>query len=211
MNVPSSSRRPVGKHTARLRRAERKKQLLQHAKNLFVELGYQHTTTGKIAQAAGVTEPVLYRHFESKKALFLEVLREIRQATHDRWLAETGVIDDPLAKLRAIFAMYLGSTLQHAVEYRIMHRTLIESNDAEIAGCLREFYLDIEAMLSDIIRDGQARGVFRAEVHPGVGAWELIRTGLAFSLTQPLGLPLYQEVDYVPRAIDCMLHCLLKA
>ena len=48
-------------------------------------------------------------------------------------------------------------------------------------------------------------------MHPGVGAWELIRTGLAFTLTQPLGLPLYQEVDYVPRAIDCMLHCLLKA
>ena len=68
-----------------MRKADRKKQLLTHAKHLFVKLGYQNTTTGKIAQAAGVTEPVLYRHFESKKALFLAVLDEIRQATLLRW------------------------------------------------------------------------------------------------------------------------------
>ena len=47
-----------------MRKADRKRQLMQHAKQLFVTLGYQHTTTEKIAQAAGVTEPVLYRHFD---------------------------------------------------------------------------------------------------------------------------------------------------
>jgi len=43
-----------------------------------------------------------------------------------------------------------------------------------------------------------------------VGAWELIRTALGYTLTLPLGVPLYDEADYVPRAIDCLLHCLLK-
>src|SRR5258708_37127778 len=73
----------------RMRKAARKKQLLSHAKQLFTTLGYQDTTTDKIARAAGVSEPVLYRHFESKKALFLAVLQEIREATLQRYQQET--------------------------------------------------------------------------------------------------------------------------
>src|SRR5580658_9586563 len=85
----------------RLRKGERRRQLLSHAKQLFVSLGYHATTTEKIATAAGVTEPVLYRHFDSKKALFLEVLAEIRAATLERWKAETADLSDPLARLHA--------------------------------------------------------------------------------------------------------------
>src|SRR5216683_2888539 len=101
--------------TLHMRKAERKRQLLTHAKQLFVTLGYQNTTTGKIAGAAGVSEPVLYRHFESKKALFLEVLQEIREATLGRWQAETARLADPLVKLHAIMDRYLGSTREHAL------------------------------------------------------------------------------------------------
>src|SRR5438270_7791213 len=99
MTSPQRRQTPAPKSAARLRKGERKRQLLAHAKQLFVTLGYHATTTEKIAAAAGVTEPVLYRHFESKKALFLEVLREIRGATLARWEAETAGLTDPLARL----------------------------------------------------------------------------------------------------------------
>src|SRR5262245_31534727 len=107
-------RRAEAPKTSRLRRADRKRQLLQHAKQLFVTLGFQNTTTEKIARAAGVSEPVLYRHFDSKKALFLEVLQEVRDATLTRWAAETSKLTDPLAKLHAVSDIYLGSTRAHA-------------------------------------------------------------------------------------------------
>jgi AcrR family transcriptional regulator len=193
-----------------MRKADRKRQLLAHAKQLFVTHGYQATTTEKIAQAAGITEPVLYRHFESKKALFLEVLGEIRQATLSRWHAETAHVTDPLTKLHKITDIYLGTTRDHAVEFRIMHRTLIETNDEEIAAFLRSFYLDSETLLAQVISEGQQAGVFRRSLDPRIGAWELIRTALGYTLTLPLGIPLYEESDYLPRAIDCLLHCLLK-
>src|SRR6516165_3912881 len=113
---------------ARMRKADRKRQLLAHAKHLFVTLGYQNTTTEKIARAAGISEPVLYRHFESKKALFLEVLQEVREATLNRWYSETAELTDPLAKLHKIADLYLGTTREHALEFHIMHRTLIDSD-----------------------------------------------------------------------------------
>jgi AcrR family transcriptional regulator len=210
MSAPQRRRAETPKSSGRMRKAERKKQLLACAKQLFVTKGFQNTTTEKIAEAAGVTEPVLYRHFKSKQALFLEVLQEIREATLTRWAAETAGLTDPLAKLHAIADLYLGTTHAHAVEFRIMHRTLIEVDSEEIVSFLRSFYLDSEALLAEIISAGQQTGVFRRNLDPRVGAWELIRTALGYTLTLPLGIPLYQEPDYVPRAIECLLNCLLK-
>jgi AcrR family transcriptional regulator len=193
-----------------MRKADRKRQLLTHAKQLFLTLGWKHTTTEKIAEAAGVSEPVLYRHFESKKALFLEVLQEVRNATLGRWHAETTGLGDPLARLHAIADMYLGTTREHAVEFRIMHRTLVECDEPEIVAFLRTFYLDSEALLAQVIAEGQQSGVFRRSLDPRVGAWELIRTALGYTLTLSLDIPLYQEADYIPRAVDCLMHSLLK-
>lgn len=192
----------------RMRSADRKRQLLASAKKLFVEHGYQHTTTDRIAREAGVSEPVLYRHFPSKKALFLETLEEVRAATVARWNEATGAIADPGEKLRAVIDHYLSSTREHALEFRIMHRTLVETDDPEIREALAAFYHANEAFLAQTIRDGQKVGRFRADLDPRVGAWELIRTALGYTLTLPLGIPLYAEPDYVPRAVDCLLACL---
>jgi AcrR family transcriptional regulator len=210
MTAPEERRHAPAKGGVRLSKVERKRQLLVHAKQLFVTLGYHDTTTKKIADAAGITEPVLYRHFDNKQALFLEVLQEVREATINRWHNETAALADPLAKLHAVVDMYLGSTRAHAVEFRIMHRTLVECDEAEIVALLRSFYLDSETLLAQIIAEGQQTGVFRRSLDPRVGAWELIRTALGYTLTLPLGVPLYNETDYLPRAIECLLHCLLK-
>src|SRR5262249_59770037 len=151
MTSPERRRKGDPRPPVRLGKAERKRQVLAQAKQLFATLGYHATTTEKIAAAAGVTEPVLYRHFPTKRALFLEVLREVRAATLERWHAETAGLTDPLAKLHAIADMYLGSTRAHAIEFRIMHRTLVESDDEEIVALLRSFYLDSETLLARII------------------------------------------------------------
>jgi AcrR family transcriptional regulator len=209
--MPSPQRRrSEAPRAPRLTKAERRRQLLAGAKELFAALGYHATTTEKIAAATGVSEPVLYRHFDSKKALFLEVLAEVRSATLDRWQARTAGPSDPLARLHAIADMYLGSAREHAVEFRILHRALVEAADDEVVALLRVFYLESETLLAGIIAEGQQSGVFRRSLDPRVGAWELIRTALGYTLTLPLAIPLYQEPDYLPRAIDCLLHCLLK-
>lgn len=199
---------PPTKGTHRLRKPERKRQLLRHAKELFVSLGYQHTTTEKIAHAAGVTEPILYRHFSSKKVLFLEVLEEIRQDILSHWKAEVEGVVDPLDKLQAVVHSYLGSTREHAIELRIMHRTLLESEDPDIAQALRAFYLDSETMLAHILKQGQEAGVFRADFDPRIGAWEFIRTAMGYSMTRSLNIPVYGEPDFLPRAVEMLLRSL---
>jgi AcrR family transcriptional regulator len=59
---------------ARLSAEDRKTAIVKAALPLFARQGYAETTTKDLAQAAGVSEPLLYRHFPSKEALYLEIL-----------------------------------------------------------------------------------------------------------------------------------------
>ncbi len=54
--------------------AETRNRILQAALSLFAKQGYDGTTTRDLAQAAGVAEGTLFRHFENKKAILVEVV-----------------------------------------------------------------------------------------------------------------------------------------
>lgn len=62
----------------RLSAEERRAKIIEAAVSAFARDGYDGTKMDGIAARAGITKPVLYDHFASKQALFLAVLRSIR-------------------------------------------------------------------------------------------------------------------------------------
>ncbi|MGV0870811.1 TetR/AcrR family transcriptional regulator [Mycolicibacterium sp. XJ879] len=69
-----SQRRSAKKHAPRRPRGEARRLLLDAARELLARRDYRATTTREIAEAAGVTEYLLFRHFGSKAGLFREAL-----------------------------------------------------------------------------------------------------------------------------------------
>ena len=63
--------------TSRLSATARREQLLDVALEVFAHTGYHDTSMNDVAEAAGVTKPVLYQHFESKRDLYLALLDEV--------------------------------------------------------------------------------------------------------------------------------------
>ncbi len=63
--------------SVRLPAPERRRQLLDVALEVFASRGYHTTSMNQVAEAAGVTKPVLYQHFPSKKALYHELLEDV--------------------------------------------------------------------------------------------------------------------------------------
>ena len=59
---------------ARMKGDERREQILATAVNLFSRNGFRGTTTKEIAQAAGVSEAMVFRHFANKEALYSAIL-----------------------------------------------------------------------------------------------------------------------------------------
>jgi TetR/AcrR family transcriptional regulator len=182
---------------------------VEQARLLFAVQGFRTTTLEQVAAAAGMTLPAALRHFPTLAALFDAVLADVRAATLLEWETAIAEVPDPVGRLNAVIDAYLRGTRQHAEEFRLLHRALVEG-DGEVREALRQFYVDCETFLARIIAEGQQSGFFRRALDPRVGAWELIRTALGYTLLQPLGIPLYEEPDYLPRAIECALQCLLK-
>ncbi|MGI9595692.1 MAG: TetR/AcrR family transcriptional regulator [Acidimicrobiales bacterium] len=61
----------------RLPGPQRRRQILSVARAVLAQNGYHGTTMSDIAEAAGVTKPVLYQHFASKRELYRTVLEDI--------------------------------------------------------------------------------------------------------------------------------------
>ena len=63
--------------TSRLTATARREQLLDVALGVFARSGYHGTSMNDVADAAGVTKPVLYQHFQSKRELYQALLDEV--------------------------------------------------------------------------------------------------------------------------------------
>ena len=68
---------PSSSSTPRLTATARREQLLDVALAVFARNGYHDTSMNDIADAAGVTKPVLYQHFDSKRELYQALLDEV--------------------------------------------------------------------------------------------------------------------------------------
>lgn len=58
---------------------DRKQQIIEQATKLFASEGYDKVTTKKLAAACGVTEPALYRYFDSKELIYDSVLDALEE------------------------------------------------------------------------------------------------------------------------------------
>ena len=71
----------------RLSAEERRATIIDAARRLFGRNGFHRTGTSDIAAAAGCSEPVIYKHFASKQALFIAVLADRVGYMRDRFAA----------------------------------------------------------------------------------------------------------------------------
>jgi AcrR family transcriptional regulator len=116
--------------TKRLRSNERREQLLGVASSLFAASGYDATTMDQVAVAAGVTKPLLYQHFESKHALYEEIVTSAATELLDRLAVAASPEASPREKVDRGLRAYFTSILGDDVAFRLL---LVESADEDIA------------------------------------------------------------------------------
>lgn len=97
----------------RLPAAERRQQLVETALDLFANRGLHGVSMDDIAEAAGVTKPVLYQHFASKRALFMELLDEVGHAMLDAIAAATNAATTPREQVEAGLGAYFRFVADH--------------------------------------------------------------------------------------------------
>jgi AcrR family transcriptional regulator len=137
--------------STRLPAAARREQLLNVALEVFARQGFHGTAMNDVAEAAGVTKPVLYQHFQSKRQLYLALLDEVGQRlrqTIEKAGTESG---GPRAQVERGFLAYF----QWVKDDRDAFLLLFGSGnrrDEEFAEAVRGFELTIADTIAPLIQ-----------------------------------------------------------
>jgi len=156
---------------SRLPAAERRSQLLDAALEVFSHDGYHRTSMNDVANAAGVTKPVLYKHFASKVDLYLELLHEVGARL------DTAVVDaaadpqHPREKVLKGLTAYFTFVRDHRAEFRLIFGNGAE-NDPEFTGAIRGIEWTISASIAEMLADVAEPAVASRLAHGIVGMAE---------------------------------------
>jgi AcrR family transcriptional regulator len=182
----------------RLSAEARRQAVLESACRVFMKSSYRGATTAEIAREAGISEPILYRHFGSKRDLYLACLDEAWQGF--RVVCEQAIADDPERCLGAIADAYMARRARVRLIDLWIQALTEASEDRLIASALRKQVREMHDFFADVIRDGQARGVIAADRDPVAEAWIFVAGGLLSTMDVRLGGLLGDDLNRVKAA-----------
>jgi AcrR family transcriptional regulator len=189
----------------RLPAGERRALILEVARTLFARNGFQGTGTTEIAAAAGCSEPIIYKHFASKQALFAAVIAE---CAHDILaLIEQTSLEHPdaldgysaFAQRMVSEPRYIEITRVRTLALSLVHEPVILEALQQVSGLMRGRW-------TEILEEGQRQGSVRDDIV----AEHVCLFGLGVSLTAGYLQALGGEVALakLPVMLDTMIALL---
>ena len=186
----SREQRAQPEKRVRLSGEERRALILQSAKRVFARSTYAEASVGDLARESEITEPMLYKHFGSKKGLFLAILNEygaqfleiLHKRIADR--AEKDVLD----ALERVVQDYTAAVKADPEIQRILFQAVIESADPEIASCVGKHNRAVYGFICQLVERAQAEGKLDCALSPDAATWGYMSMILAIQYGLMLNL-----------------------
>jgi AcrR family transcriptional regulator len=162
----------------RLPAEERRALILEVSRGLFAQNGFHATGTIEIAAAAGCSEPIIYKHFASKQALFAAVVEDC--ALEMRAMLDQTLVDhpDPLDAYAA-FARRFVSEPRFIEITRLRTLALSLVHEPEVLQALLRLSEMMRGRWAAILTEGQRSGAVRTDF----AMEQVCMLGLGLSLT----------------------------
>lgn len=141
----------------RMRAPERRAQLLDVARKVFGKDGFHSVTMDAVAREAGVTKPILYDHFSSKRDLYLALLEADLASLRERVRTALETSRGNRERIRASFQAYFDFVDEHAEGFRLLMTEAVgsETDFREMVARFRDDVLD--EVTEVIVRESDGR------------------------------------------------------
>lgn len=136
--------------TRRLPRAERRRQLVATAMERFAARGYSAASMDEMAEAADVSKPVLYQHFDSKLDLYLVVLEQAAHAFTEQMSAAIDSTESNKHRLQATVRALFAFVDDHPQEFSVLFRA--DSYEPQALRVVQSIRLKMSRMIGDIVQ-----------------------------------------------------------
>jgi AcrR family transcriptional regulator len=189
----------VSEARTRLTKEERRAAVLETACRVFCKSSYHGSTTAQIARELGVTEPVLYRHFASKRELYLACLDAVWEQVRALWEKALELDDDPSTWVKNMGKAYLEArAAARVVLIDLWIQALTEAaDDPVIRRALREQVREVHNYVAAVIRRAQEAGGILPERDAAAEAWIFISLGLLSTIDRRLGSIVGDEFEAI--------------
>jgi AcrR family transcriptional regulator len=174
---------------SRLPAAQRREQLLDRAAELFAQHGYARATTAELAKSAGITEPIIYRHFASKRDLFIALIDRSADRTLKMWEEHLAGATDPAERLRRLVGdnPMVGDATRDS--YRVLLQAITEVNDEQIHHAASRHLGNLHAFLRRELEMAQSEHKVNPRVSADLIGWLLIYVGMGYGVLHALNIP----------------------
>lgn len=153
---------------------ERKSEIVEAALRLADKVGPDRLTTGQIAEAVGLTQAALFRHFPKKQDLWEAVAARIGEKFQQRWIAIERGPPDPIDRLHTIIAAQLKLIqAMPAIPAILFSRELHVENRA-LRVIFAKFMTSFHGRIERLIAAAQNEGRLRGDVAPADVAFLII-------------------------------------
>lgn len=145
------------------RRESRRMAILRGAREVFGRNGYHNTHVSDILEASGIARGTFYLYFDSKSAIFLELLDELLAELKSAIVGvDTAPESPPIhMQLQGTVRRILGTVIENRALATILLREAV-GLDVEADTRLRAFYGALLAYIKDALVEGQRIGIVRA-------------------------------------------------
>jgi len=180
--------------STRLPAAQRRQAIVDTALRLFCERSYRGTTTAEIAREAGVSEPILYRHFASKRELYFAAIEEAWKRLRTTW-EEAMANEPPSAWIPIMAKTYVCLRDAKPVVSDLWMQAVVEAgDDEEVRKFLKRHMREVHRFMAEVIRRVQEAGLVNADRDPEAEAWISLAGGLLGTIGRRVGL--LKESDF---------------
>jgi AcrR family transcriptional regulator len=158
-------------------------QIIEAALELLADGGIAALTIKNLAQAVGVSEPALYRHFENKQGILLAILDYFE--AHMRGLFEAALSQETsvLDRIQAVFAGVFGSFAAQPALASVVFAAEIFRHDKHLAERVAQIMDTVEGRMLNLIRSRKGRATCRRDV-PAKDLARVIMGSLRFLVTR---------------------------
>jgi TetR/AcrR family transcriptional regulator len=174
----------------RMRGDERRALILARSKRAFAQYGYAEASTAELARASEVTEPMLYKHFGSKKQLFLAVVDDVSRQFKERFFeaVEHRAQDDLLVALSSLLLDYRAAAMADQDSNTILGLVTVDATDPEIVDVAKEFTRVTYAFVHDLLQAAQDKKLLSEHLDLSAAAWGTMSFFYAMQYRKKLGL-----------------------
>jgi AcrR family transcriptional regulator len=188
-------------------KGNRHREIILSSIDVFARTNYERATTALLAREAGVAEGTLYKHFPSKKELFLECCRYIeRQLTQQYNTIYDEHKDQPLESLKMVAQSYLNFVKENPSMRKFLAFVLNNTFDEDFLNELKRF-MDLNRVASErMIESAIARGEIRKEIDPHVAAWFFVGGYFTLIMMAEMDNGTVQEPDFIEKYVSAILY-----